>query len=121
MGDTLLSLLLNPHVPLPVVCGYRLLLSSGTRGTPCARMYWPLGSGSHWPPSYLSIPQASGILPLPGRSVLGLGARLSGTVPTTEGLGRAKPHSSAMASLRMAGLQQFWLKKRWKINESGRG
>lgn len=57
----------------------------------------PLASPSHWPPSYPSIPQPSGVFPLPRRSVVGFGGRLSGTAPTSKWLGRVKPHNSAMA------------------------
>lgn len=42
-------------------------------------------------PSFPSLPQASGILPLLGKSVLEFGARLSGTAPTTKGLGGPSP------------------------------
>lgn len=101
------------HIPLPVLCGPRPLQSSAARGTPCTRMYQPLvqpATGPHPAPPFL---RTLGFC-LSGRSVLGF-------APTTEGLVRAKPHNSAVAPSGMAGLQQFWLKKGWKIKESGRG
>lgn len=73
------------------------------------QMYWPLVQPAQpLAPSCPSIPQDSGVLPLSGRSVLGF-------TPTTEGVVRAKPQNSAVAPSGTAGLQQFWLKKRWKI------
>lgn len=107
------------HIPLPEVCGHRCCRAQQPEALPVPGHTGPLASPSHWPPSYPSIPQPSGVFPLPLGFIWG---KAVGYCPHLQMAWEGQAAQLCNGTLSgMAGLQQFWLKKRWKIKESGRG